>query len=35
MLARLYAIFIVSGAAGLMYESVWARYVGLFVGHRA
>ena len=35
MLKLLYAIFIVSGAAGLMYESVWARYVGLFVGHSA
>ena len=31
----LYAIFFLSGAAGLMYESVWTRYLGLFVGHDA
>ena len=30
----LYAVFIVSGAAGLIYESIWTRYLGLFVGHR-
>jgi spermidine synthase/MFS family permease len=30
-----YIIFILSGAAGLMYESIWARYLGLFVGHTA
>ncbi len=30
-----YLIFAFSGAAGLMYESVWARYLGLFVGHAA
>ena len=35
MLALLYAVFILSGAAGLMYESIWARYLGLFVGHSA
>lgn len=29
----LYAIFVLSGAAGLIYESIWARYLGLFVGH--
>jgi spermidine synthase len=29
------AIFILSGAAGLIYESVWTRYLGLFVGHSA
>ena len=28
-------IFIFSGAAGLMYESIWTRYLGLFVGHSA
>jgi spermidine synthase len=27
--------FILSGAAGLMYESIWSRYLGLFVGHSA
>ena len=35
MLFLLYAIFVVSGAAGLMYESIWSRYLGLFVGHGA
>ena len=24
-----------SGAAGLIYESIWTRYLGLFVGHSA
>lgn len=28
-------IFVLSGAAGLIYESVWTRYLGLFVGHSA
>ncbi len=28
-------VFILSGAAGLMYESIWSRYLGLFVGHAA
>lgn len=28
-------LFFLSGAAGLMYESIWARYLGLFVGHDA
>lgn len=28
-------IFVLSGAAGLMYESIWSRYLGLFVGHSA
>src|SRR5215213_9434945 len=28
-------LFILSGAAGLIYESVWARYVSLLVGHSA
>lgn len=27
--------FLLSGAAGLWYESAWARYLGLFVGHAA
>ncbi len=31
----LYLIFALSGAAGLIYESIWARYLGLFVGHSA
>lgn len=31
----LYAIFMLSGAAGLIYESIWTRYLGLFVGHSA
>ena len=28
-------IFVFSGAAGLIYESVWARYISLLVGHSA
>ena len=28
-------VFVFSGAAGLMYESIWTRYLGLFVGHSA
>ncbi|MBI2401850.1 MAG: spermidine synthase [Gemmatimonadetes bacterium] len=28
-------LFVLSGAAGLIYESIWARYLGLFVGHSA
>lgn len=35
MLAILTLLFILSGAAGLFYESVWSRYLGLFVGHSA
>ena len=31
----LYAVFVLSGAAGLIYESIWSRYLGLFVGHTA
>jgi spermidine synthase len=31
----LYTVFILSGAAGLIYESIWSRYLGLFVGHSA
>src|SRR5260370_18284137 len=27
--------FILSGAAGLIYESVWTRYISLLVGHSA
>lgn len=35
MIATLVAVFILSGAAGLIYESIWSRYLGLFVGHSA
>ncbi len=35
MRALLIAVFVLSGAAGLIYESIWARYLGLFVGHSA
>lgn len=31
----LYAVFLLSGAAGLMYESIWSRYLSLFVGSAA
>ena len=31
----LYLVFLLSGAAGLIYESIWTRYLGLFVGHSA
>lgn len=31
----LYLVFVLSGMAGLMYESIWSRYLGLFVGHSA
>ncbi|MBK6601781.1 MAG: fused MFS/spermidine synthase [Betaproteobacteria bacterium] len=33
--AALAAAFIVSGACGLVYESVWAHYLKLFLGHAA
>src|SRR5829696_139810 len=35
MLLFLCAVFVLSGAAGLIYESIWSRYLGLFVGHGA
>ncbi len=35
MLRALYLMFVLSGAAGLIYESIWTRYLGLFVGHDA
>jgi spermidine synthase len=35
MLPILYIVFVLSGAAGLIYESIWTRYLGLFVGHSA
>src|SRR6476469_8907499 len=28
-------LFVLSGAAGLIYESVWTRYISLLVGHSA
>lgn len=31
----LVTVFVFSGAAGLIYESIWSRYLGLFVGHSA
>ena len=31
----LLAAFVLSGAAGLIYESIWSRYLGLLVGHSA
>ncbi len=31
----LYTAFVVSGAAGLVYEVLWSRYLSLFVGHGA
>jgi predicted membrane-bound spermidine synthase len=30
-----YAAFVLSGAAGLVYEVLWSRYLGLLVGHSA
>jgi spermidine synthase len=35
MLPLLYLVFLLSGAAGLIYESIWTRYLGLFLGHSA
>ena len=35
MTRLLYLLFVLSGAAGLIYESIWTRYLGLFVGHDA
>ena len=35
MILVLVGAFILSGVAGLVYESVWSRYLGLFVGHSA
>src|SRR5674476_381871 len=35
MLTLLSLVFVLSGAAGLIYESIWTRYLGLFVGHGA
>jgi hypothetical protein len=30
-----YGLFIVSGFAGLIYESIWTHYLKLFLGHAA
>ena len=30
-----YCLFVLSGTSGLIYESIWSRYLGLFVGHSA
>src|SRR5216117_1922725 len=35
MLLALFALFFLSGAAGLIYESIWTRYLALLVGHSA
>ena len=35
LIALLSWLFFLSGAAGLIYESIWARYLGLLVGHDA
>jgi spermidine synthase len=35
MIRALYLLFVLSGCAGLIYESIWTRYLGLFVGHDA
>ena len=31
----LLALFVISGFAGLIYESVWSHYLKLFLGHVA
>lgn len=31
----LFAIFVLSGLAGLIYQSIWSHYLGLFLGHAA
>ncbi len=35
MLLILASAFVLSGAAGLIYETIWTRYLSLFVGHAA
>lgn len=35
MLLILATAFVLSGAAGLIYETIWTRYLSLFVGHAA
>ena len=31
----LLALFVLSGFAGLIYQSIWSHYLGLFLGHAA
>ena len=31
----LFAVFVVSGFTGLIYESIWSHYLKLFLGHAA
>jgi predicted membrane-bound spermidine synthase len=31
----LFGVFVLSGATGLIYESIWSRYLSLFLGHAA
>ncbi|MFL5615960.1 MAG: fused MFS/spermidine synthase [Gemmatimonadaceae bacterium] len=35
VIALLTVVFVLSGAAGLIYESIWSRYLSLLVGHSA
>src|SRR5687768_7909465 len=35
MAALLYLAFFASGIAGLIYETIWSRYLGLLLGHSA
>src|SRR5215210_6498671 len=35
MAGLLYLAFLVSGIAGLFYEKIWSRYLGLLLGHSA
>ena len=35
VIALLTLVFVISGAAGLIYESIWSRYLSLLVGHSA
>src|SRR5215467_6670100 len=30
-----YVLFALSGCSGLIYQSIWAQYLGLFLGHAA
>jgi len=34
-LAAYYILFAISGFCGLIYESIWAKYLKLFLGHAA
>ena len=31
----LFSLFVISGFAGLIYESIWSHYLKLFLGHAA